>query len=193
MIPSREVVIVRKDIFAVVFAVALGLLVSSSCSNPEQAAENTAETGADGAQAQKLNKPPASWWTDPEITAEMNLTEDQATQIGAIVAEARTRSGQRADLERRATTRFHRALSQEELNPEQVDSMSAELEEVLSARYRIRIDRTRAMREVLTHDQWEMLWKLAPTALQVGHVRIFRGASLYVTDGTPVPSPPVPE
>lgn len=177
----------RKDVFAIIFAVILGLVVCSSCSSPDQTVENTSNPGADRAKEQKRNTPPTAWWTDPEITAEIDLTQEQATQIEAIMAEARTQVSQRAELERRATTRFHRVLSQESVDPEQIDRMSAELEEVLSARYRIRINRMREMREVLTHEQWEKLWQLAPAALQIGHVKVFRGARLYVTDGTPVP------
>ncbi len=187
IIPGWEVIIVRKNAIAIMFAVILGLVVCSSCSSPNQTAENTPKPGADRAREQKRSTPPSAWSTNPEITAEMNLTKEQATQIEAVTAEARTQLNQRAELERRATTRFHRVLSQEKPNPEQVDRMSAELEEVLSARNRIRINRMRGMREVLTHEQWEKLWQLAPAALQVGHVKVFRGASLYVTDGTPVP------
>lgn len=177
----------RKDAFAIIFAVILGLAVCSSCSSPDQTAENTSNPGADRAKEQKRNTPPTAWWKNPEITAEMNLTQEQATQIDVIVAEASSQAKQRAELERSATTRFHRVLSQEKLNPEQVDRMSAELEEVLSTKNRIRINRMREMREVLTYEQWEKLWQLAPKALQVGSVRIFRGSKLYVTDGTPVP------
>lgn len=177
----------RKDAFAVIVAVFFGLVVCSSCSNPNQAAENTSNPGVDRAQESKRNTPSTPWWKDPEITAEIDLTQEQTTRIAAVMSDVRTQAGQRAELERRATTRFHRALSQETLNPEQVDRMGTELEEVLSARYRIRIKRMREMREVLTYEQWEKLWKLAPTALQIGHVRVFRGARLYVTDGTPIP------
>ena len=177
----------RKDAFAIMFAVIFGLVVCSSCSYPDQTAESAPKPGAARAKEQKRNTPPTIWWTDPEITAEMNLTEEQAEQIKAIMAEAGTKAAGQAELERRATTRFHRVLSQEYPSPEQVDRMSTELEEVLSARNQVRINRMREMREVLTQEQWEKLWQLAPTTLQVGHVRVFRGPRVFVTDGTPVP------
>jgi len=180
---------VRKDTFTIIFSAIFGLVVCVSCSSPDQTADNTASPAPDHAKEQKQKASPNAWWTDPEISAEMNLTDEQATQIDAVMAEALVQVKQRADLERRATTRFHRVLSQETLNPEQVDRMSAELEEVLSARNEIRIKRIREMRELLTQEQWEKLWQLAPKTLQVGHIRIFRGPKVFVTDGTPVPDP----
>lgn len=177
----------RKFVFPLTFAVILGLVVASSCSNPGKTAEDRPNTGADRAKEQKRNTPQTTWWTDPEITAEMNLTDEQVSELDADMAETRTQVIQRAELERRATTRFHRVLSQENPDPAEVDRTSAELEEVLSARYRIRINRIRKMREILTQEQWEKLWQLAPSTLQVGHVRVFRGPSVFVTDGTPVP------
>jgi Spy/CpxP family protein refolding chaperone len=178
---------VSKDANAIMVAVVVGLLACFGCSDSEQTAENTPPAGADSSKEQKRNPSPRAWWTSPEITAEMNLTEEQAEQIAAIMAEAGGQAAQRYELERRATTRFHRALSQEELNPEQVEQTSAELEEILSVRNRIRIHRIRQMREVLSQEQWEKLWQLSPRALQVGNVNIFRGPKVYVTDGTPVP------
>lgn len=192
MIPGREAIVVRTYPIAIVIAAICGLIVCSSCSQPDQTETNPPPANA-RAQENRRGAHHTAWWKDPAIVTEMELTDEQAEQVGAIMTEAAADVATRTDVERQAATRFHRALSQEQPDPKLVDAMSAELEEVFCGRERIRIDRIRKMREILTYEQWEKLWKLAPAALQVGHVRIFRGPAVYVTDGTPIPSPSAPD
>lgn len=187
MISGREVIIVRKHAFVTVLAVSFGLMVCSSCSRPDQTVRNAPKPGAAVKNLQVRNQGATLWWKNPEIADEIHLTEEQSEKIEAIMGEVRSEAVELAERERRAATRFHRVLSRGDLNPEHVDRMSAELDEVLSARHRVRINRVRRMREVLTQEQWEKLWQLAPNSLQVGQVRIIRGPNVYVTDGTPAP------
>jgi len=129
------------------------------------------------------------WWVNPQITSDLNLTDDQVKRIETIMSEIGKEMADQSERERRATTRFHRALNKDPLNPDQVNKMRSVLEETLAARHRRRIDQVWSVRNVLTHNQWQKLWKLAPQALQVSQARISMGPTLHVTEGTPVPTP----
>jgi len=129
------------------------------------------------------------WWVKPQITSDLNLTDDQVQQIETIMSEIGEETAEQSQQERRATTRFHRALNQDPPNPDQVDKMRSVLEETLATRHRRRIDQVWRVRNVLTQNQWQKLWKLAPQALQVSQARIFMGPTLHVTEGTPIPAP----
>jgi Spy/CpxP family protein refolding chaperone len=178
---------VRNIAFATISVVVLGLVICSSCSPSDQSAGVGPKPDPVRLRAKDRDSAGGSWWRDADVVTEMDLTDEQVERIDAIMSEAKAKAIEFVELERRAATRFHRALSQQQLSPELVDQVSAELEDVLSAKRQIRITRIRALREVMAKEQWDMLWQLSPQSLQVSQVRVFRGPSVYISDGTPVP------
>jgi len=181
----------------IILVITAMFLVLSGCSqreNPDAASLPAAsmDTGNPGKTAAgRPGHGPAvrRWWTQPEITSELHLTDDQLQQIETIMSEAGKKMAAQTQHERRASTRFYRSLNQEPVNPEKVDTMQSVLEKTLADRHRLRIDQELKIRSVLTLEQWKKLWKLAPQTFQIGKVRIFMGPTLHVTDGTPVPTP----
>lgn len=189
----------RRCFGAVVVAVMLGTTQGGCVQNPksEQPPSSNARTETDGpAAAKKATERPRTagkWWVNPKTVAELDLSEEQVQKIDAIMSEVIAEAREQTDRERTAATRFHRALNQDPYDPALVDRMSANLEEVIISNTRRKIKKVRALRDILTHEQWKKLWHVAPRALQVSQVRIFMGPTVYVTDGTPIPVTPTPE
>jgi hypothetical protein len=90
--------------------------------------------------------------------------------------------------ERRLSVNYLRALAQEPYDPALIDRVSERLIGVLSERSRRRVEDLRAVRDVLTQEQWTRLWEVAPRAVQIGRVRVVRGPKVSVSDTEEAPT-----
>jgi Spy/CpxP family protein refolding chaperone len=147
------------------------------------ASENSRGIGSDGV-----------WWRDEAILAELQLTDEQRNNIGELMKNAIQAGSQLRQRERRLSVSYLRALAQEPYDPELVDRVRDRLADVLSEGNRNRLEHLRGVRDILTQEQWTKLWEIAPRALQIGRIRVFRGPKVTVDpdfDGTPSP-PPTP-
>jgi hypothetical protein len=128
------------------------------------------------------------WWRDESLLAKIEPTDDQLQAINDLMAVTVESANQQRQQERQLSLRYLRALSQEPYDPALVDRVSERLIEVLSSEQSRRIENVRALRDILTQEQWTKLWDAAPQVLQIGRFRAMRGPKITVTDD-PNPSP----
>ncbi len=185
----------RWRISSILLATTVGL-AQAGCSqgvDPVQPPGPNAATAAAGGDtgtgpAKRPGQAPAHWWLKAEVTTKLGLTDDQLQQIKQVMSGRSEEGLERAKRERRASTQLLRALNQNPYDPALVERLSAELDQVLAYNHRHRIEQVRALRDILTHQQWMMMWDVAPQALQMGRIQIVMGPRITVTDGTPVPT-----
>ena len=130
-----------------------------------------------------------TWWRDESILAELRLTDDQLEAINELMRVVVEEGNQLRQQERRLSVNYLRALAQEPYDPVLVDRVSARLIENLSERNSNRVESLRGVRDILTQQQWTRLWEVAPRALQIGRIRVFRGPKISVSDAEIAPTP----
>jgi len=116
----------------------------------------------------------------------VGLTGDQIQQIEQI--EERIGNGLRQARigERRAYLRFLRSMRQDPLDEDQVAERQRIFEERQAERMRLVSDRVRSTRLVMTAEQWKVLWREAPQALQIGPFKpVGGGDAVYIDDQEP--------
>lgn len=141
---------------------------------------------AEGQEQKKVRK---RWWRDQSVLADLELTDDQVQAVNDLMAVKAGDGNSQRERERKLSLRYLRALAQEPYDPAMVDRLSGQLVETLANEQRLRIESTRALRDILTQDQWTKLWEVAPRAVQVGRFRVMRGPTISVTDESSAPSP----
>lgn len=129
------------------------------------------------------------WWHDDSILDELELTEDQVQAISDLMTVGAGDSSSQRQQERRMALRYLRVLNQEPYDAALADELSRRLIEALSSENRRRIENVRAIRNILTIEQWTTLWEVAPRALQIGRFRVLLGPKIAVTDGDPAQTP----
>ena len=128
------------------------------------------------------------WWKDPEVVAALDLSDNQVETIGELmVGDPELRTAERRR-ERHAGLSFLRALNQDPYDSDLVERRSEALTEILSDTHHRRVANLRALRDILSHEQWMKLWEVAPQALQVGRFRVTLGPRISVTDGMQAPA-----
>ncbi|HSL17055.1 MAG TPA: Spy/CpxP family protein refolding chaperone [Methylomirabilota bacterium] len=154
------------------------------------AGEELHEKAAEGPQSDGQN---AQWWRDEAILAELQLTEDQLRAIHTLMDETTRHEADQRQRERQLSMSYLRTLAQDPVDPAVEDRIGERLIEVLSERSRLRIENLRSVREILTGEQWQKLWEVAPRALQIGRYRVVRGPRVSLTaeqpDGTTTTDP----
>jgi hypothetical protein len=123
------------------------------------------------------------WWRNPEVVAALDLSDDQIETIHHLMAGDPNKQAAERRRERRAGLSFLRTLNQDPYDPDLVERRSAALTEILADNQRRRVANVRALRDILTHSQWMMLWDVAPQAIQVGRFHATLGPTITVTDG----------
>lgn len=178
----------------ILLVIILGLS-SFGCSQSSRG-ESTPPAGQQDEQAGTENSIQANrqtqWWRDESILDELDLTEDQVRAIYDLMDVGVGDSRMQRQQERRLTLRYLRVLNQEQYDPVLADELSQKLIDALTNDRRRRVENLRAIRDIMTVEQWTTLWDLAPHALQIGRVRVRLGPKITVTadDGsspTPVP------
>jgi hypothetical protein len=133
------------------------------------------------------------WWRDEAVLEALGLTDEQVEAIDTLMAVNTAEGNQTRQRERQLSLRYLRALSQEPYDVELVNQLNGQLTEILSSEHQRRIGSVRALRDILTQDQWTELWQVAPQAVQIGRFRVARGPKITITDEDPNASPtPVP-
>jgi Spy/CpxP family protein refolding chaperone len=163
------------------------------CSNdtsPERVPPEGVERNGDVTDESSEEDRELLWWRDESVLAALQLTDDQLQAVTELMSLARQEGNRQRQTERRMSISYLRALAQEPYDEILVTRSSEQLIEVLSERSRNRIETIRAVREILTQDQWSKLWEIAPRALQIGSFRIVRGPALTTEEPTPTPTPP---
>jgi len=131
------------------------------------------------------------WWRDESIAAELELTDDQVRVINDLMTVSSGDANQQLQQERQVTLRYLRVLAQEPYDAALADRLSERLIEVLANEQRRRIQNVRALRDILTQEQWTTLWEVAPRVLQVGRFRALRGPKISVS-GADISLAPTP-
>ena len=175
----------------VVVAITLGFF-SFGCSespSPEPTPSANEHNGRAPAEQSGQARPQAQWWRDESIAAELELTVDHVSAIDDLMTVSSGDANQERQQERQLSLRYLRALAQEPYDPAMVDRVSERLIEVLSSKHRRRVQNIRALRDILTEEQWTKLWEVAPRVLQISGFRILRGPKISVSDSFPSPTP----
>lgn len=127
------------------------------------------------------------WWHDPEVVTALGLSDDQVDKIGQLLIVdpgQRTTENRR---ERRAGLSYLRALSQDPYDQAVVEQRAAVLVDALSDTHQRRLAKVRALRDILTREQWMKLWEVAPRAVQVSRFFTTLGPRITVADGISAP------
>ena len=130
------------------------------------------------------------WWRNQSILDELGLTDDQVRAIQDIMTAGTGDGKMQRQQERRLTLRYFRVLNQETYDAAQADELGEKLSRAIAGDKRRRIENIRAIRDILTIDQWNELWEVAPQLFEIGRVRVRLGPKITVTeDGGPAPTP----
>lgn len=168
---------------------AIGLAFSAFGCAQGPASEPTLPTDERDAQMSTeetdQGQPREQWWRNESIAAEIELTDDQVQAINDLMTVSTGEAKQQRVQERQLTVRYLRSLNQEPYDPALADQMSDMLIEILSSRHRQRIDYVRALRDILTHEQWTKLWEISPKVFQIGRTQVLLGPRITVTDSFP--------
>ena len=176
----------------VVMAIALGVGSFGCAQSPSppptpSADEPNGQTLAEGSgQARPRVQ---QWWRNESIAAELELTDDQVQVINDLMTVSSGDANQQLQRERQLTLRYLRALAQEPYDAALADRLSERLIEILANEQRRRIENVRALRDILTQEQWTTLWEVAPRVLQIGRFRALRGPKISVSDADVSPTP----
>ncbi len=176
---------VNPRFILIVVAIALGfsyLGCSPSHSSLETVPPADEINGRTEAEESGQAKKRVQWWRNESIAAEVELTDDQVRTIDQLMTDSSEEANQQRQLERQLSLRYLRALAQEPYEPALADRVSERLIEVLSSKHRRRIQNVRALRDILTQEQWTKLWEVAPRVLQIGSFRVLRGPKISVSD-----------
>lgn len=174
----------------IVMAIATGFFLfgCSQSHSPDSAPPADQKEGQASAEGSKRAQGPVMWWRDESIVAELELSDDQVRTIDELMAENSGGGDKQRQQERQLTLRYLRTLNQEPYNAALADQLGQKLLEALSSEHRRRIERIRALRDILTHEQWTKMWDVAPRALQIGRFRIALGPKIAVTDDDSPPA-----
>lgn len=181
--------------FVLILAAAAVGFGSLGCSPSRAPGSTPAAVEGGGAAAVEASDDAESsvrWWRDDSIVAELGLTDDQIDAVEELMAASTREANEQRQKERRMSVLYLRALAQEPYDAALVDRTGEQLVDVLSNEHRRRIDSVRAVRDILSRDQWVKLWDVAPRALQVGRFRVARGRRVSVApepDASPTPLP----
>jgi hypothetical protein len=177
--------------FVVAVALGLGFLGCSEHPDPKPTASTHERKDANRSEENGVRSD-ERWWRDEAVVAELGLTDQQVEAVRDLMSVNRGDGLQHRQMERQLSLRYLRALSQEPYDAALVDGLSDRLVELLANEHRRRIESVRALRDILTQEQWTRLWEVAPRAVQVGRFRIAFGPKISVT-GEPEASPtPMP-
>lgn len=186
-------VMLRFMLVVVAITLAIGLFGCSQ--GPGRDSAPTADDRNDQTPAEGPNqaKSQGQWWKNESIVAELELTAEQAQAIDDLMAVSAGDANQARQRERRLSLRYLRALGQDPYDPDLVDRVGEQLNGVFATTNSRRLENIRAIRDVLTYDQWTKLWELAPKALQIGGFKMVRGPRIQITDSEVPPTPtPMP-
>ena len=129
---------------------------------------------------------------DPR-SKEIGLSEEQVERLREGFRAITERASANRKAERRAYMQFLRALRQDPVDPEVLTQRRADFEQAVLQRHRLHVDRVVGIREVLDHEQWEVLRRVAPQAIQIGVFDPIHPVAVQITDGTPIPATPQTE
>lgn len=184
---------VNPRFMLIVVAITLGFsyLGCSQSHSPEPAPPANEHNGRTVAEESGQAKQHVQWWRDESIAAELELSDDQVRTIDQLMTDSSGDGAQQRLQERQLSLKYLRALAQEPYDPALADRVSERLIEVLSNKHRRRIQNVRALRDILSQEQWTKLWEVAPRVLQIGGFRVLRGPKISVSDSeaslTPTP------
>ncbi len=179
----------RFILVVVAITLGFGAFGCAQSPGPEPTPPANEHDGQTLAEETDQAQPPEQWWRDESIAAQLELTDDQVQMISDLMTVGTGDAKQQRQRERQLTLRYLRALNQEPYDPAMADRLSKQLIEVLSSKHRQRIENIRALRDILTHEQWTKLWEIAPRVFQIGRTQILLGPKISVTDSDVSPTP----
>jgi len=179
----------RFMLVMVLIALGFGFFGCSQSANPEPSPSAIEPNGQTLAEESGQARAQVQWWRDEAIVAQLELSDDQVDVVNDLMTVNTGDGNQERQLERKVTLRYLRVLNQEPYDAALADEMSKRLNEVLSSKHRRRIQNIRALREILTLEQWKKLWEIHPQIFQLGDFRILLGPRISVTDSDVSPTP----
>jgi len=190
--PEVKIVNLRVMLFATMTTMVLSSIGCFQGPSTEPSPSTNERSGRTQAGESGRAKPQTQWWQDQVITEKLELTDDQIQAISDLMAVSSGDDNQHRQQERQMSLRYLRALDQNPYDPELVERASERLINVLSSKDRQRIENVRALRDILTHEQWTTLWNVAPRALQISGFRVLRGPKISVSNADESPTTPTP-
>ncbi len=183
--PEVEMANHRFMFFGLVITLGLSFLGCSQSPASNSRPQHDEKTGRETSETSNQPRGNGQWWLNESIASQIELGDDQVRAIEKMMDESLESIRQQRQRERQLSLRYLRTLAQDPYDAELATEISERLAEVLSDKYRVRIQRIRALRDILDETQWEKLWELAPQALRIDSFRILRGPKISVTDSGP--------
>ena len=135
------------------------------------------------------NKNKGSWYEQEAVQQKLELTADQVTSIAEVEASFGPRLAAMNEEKRTAYRALMTALDAGELPQQEFETKRARLEAAYGSHAAVTGDRWRALRRVLTEEQWRKLPKAAPKALTLGHFGVAKRGAIYMGPNRPKTAP----
>ena len=144
---------------------------------------------ADAAGQNKGNR--KNWYEKEAVQQKLELTEDQVARIAEVEETFMPRLKEMNVEKRTAYKSLMTALDSGEITQDTFEADRARLEAAYGAHAALTAERWRALRSVLTEQQWRKLPEAAPKALALGHFSVAKRGGVYMGPGRPknAPSP----
>ncbi len=129
------------------------------------------------------------WYEEKAAQQKLGLTADQVTSIAEVEASFGPRLAAMNEEKRTAYRALMTALDDDGLPQQEFETRRARLETAYGSHAAVTADRWRALRRILSEEQWRKLPEAAPKALTLGHFGVAKRGGVYMGPGQPKPAP----
>jgi Spy/CpxP family protein refolding chaperone len=144
-------------------------------------------TFADAADQNKGNR--KNWYEQESVQQKLELTEDQVARIAEVEESFMPRLTEMNVEKRTAYRSLMSVLDSGEITQDKFEANRARLEAAYGAHAALTAERWRALRSVLTEQQWRGLPEAAPKALALGHFSVAKRGAIYMGPNRPKTAP----
>lgn len=130
-----------------------------------------------------------SWYEQKAVQQKLGLTADQVAGITEVEESFGARLVKMNQEKRTSYRGLMSALDAGQLSEDDFEARRTRLEEAYGSHAAVSADRWRALRSILTKDQWRNLPEVAPRALALGYFSIVKRGSVYMGPKGPPAAP----
>ena len=142
---------------------------------------------ADAAGQSKGNT--KTWYEQEAVQQKLELTEDQVARIAEVEERFRPQLATMNQEKRTAYRTLMTSLDSGELQEDEFEANRTRLEAAYGSHAAVTADLWRALRSVLTEQQWRKLPETAPRALALGHFSAAKRGGIFMGPGKPKTAP----
>jgi Spy/CpxP family protein refolding chaperone len=122
---------------------------------------------------------------DTDLAGALDLSDDQVRSIRRLHQSNSIAQRENRSRERRLAVRMLVVMDKSPVNQEALDGLRTKYEEITIKTIRQQVDVVRQLREILTDEQWKIIWEERPAVIQIGRFKPIRPRMIRVTDQPP--------